>query len=265
MYCKKTFKVRKLTELNDACEIYIDAIFPQVYAEVLELLEKGTKIHVLRSPSLVKKFRDKNGAKKSYDSDAIILAKIPRIHFKELTLKELNLLRFINIYEKCAEWKRIIKQWTNIYSLDPLEKCAKGLRSIHNYYGHRIIEEIMRNENYATMYRMVCEELELKDSVEVAILVARLPLNWKLSRLKGLLGLTPCGNRSYNHKLRRHLANLAVTIYLNNRQHGIGTKLFEDINPIPRDKALYTLQLRILKILKKAWQQQRLCLLAGGQ
>jgi hypothetical protein len=151
------------------------------------------------------------------------------------------------------------------YPLDSFKECIRELRSMHDCYGRKIIEEVMRDEDYAAMYRMVCEELGVRDSVEVAILAARLPLNWKLRRLKGLLGLTPHKNKNYHHKLREHLSSLA-TIYINNGRYGIGARLFEGINRVPRDKALYALQLRIVKILKRAWQQQqKQRMLAGGQ
>ena len=146
----------------------------------------------------------------------------------------------------------------------PLEKYVRELYFIQSKLGRRIIKEVMKNENYAAIYRIVCDELGVRDSVEVAILVARLPLNWKLSRLKGLLGLTPHKNKNYNHRLRGHLSKLATTIYINNRRCGVGARLFEGINRTPRGKALYTLQLRILRILKRAWQQRQ-CMLAGGQ
>jgi hypothetical protein len=135
---------------------------------------------------------------------------------------------------------------------------------MHDCYGRKIIEEVMRDEDYAAIYRMACVELGLKDSVETAILVARLPLNWKLRRLKGLLGLTPHKSKNYHHRLRGHLSKLAATIYINNGRGGVGAKLFEDINRTPQSKALHTLQLRILRILKGAWQQRQR-MLAGGQ
>jgi hypothetical protein len=111
------------------------------------------------------------------------------------------------------------------YPLDSFKECVRELCSAHDRYGRRIIEEIVKDENYAVIYRMVYEELGLKHSVEVAILVARLPLNWKLRRLKGLLGLTPYRSKKYNHKLRKHLSNLAATTYVNNKRCGIGAKL----------------------------------------
>jgi hypothetical protein len=101
---------------------------------------------------------------------------------------------------------------------------------------------------------MARRELGLKNSVEIAILMARLPLNWKLSRLKGLLGLTPCRSKSYNHKLRAHLAKGAASIYLNNKQHNrrIGSKILEDKEGLSLGRTLYILQLKILKTLKKS-------------
>jgi hypothetical protein len=56
----------------------------------------------------------------------------------------------------------------------------------------------MKDENYAMIYRMACEELEIRNSIDVAILVTKLPLNWKLNRLKGLLGLVPHKSRNYH-------------------------------------------------------------------
>ena len=90
----------------------------------------------------------------------------------------------------------------------------------------------------------------------------------KLRRLKGLLGLTLHGNKSYSRKLRALLMARNITFTLNNNSNGrrgVGAKLFEGINRTPQSKALYTLQLRILRILKRTWQQQRQCMLAGGQ
>ena len=232
----------------------------------MELIERNVKIFSLKNLRLLKRLREENGVEKSDEADAKLLSTIPRNHFRPLTLRELRLLQLINMYERYAEWKRIIRQWASAYPDTPLKRYAKELRSIQDHYGRRIIEEVMSNEYYAAIYRMACEELGIRDSVEVAILVARLPLNWKLRRLKGLLGLTPHKSKNYHHRLRRHISNLATTIYINNKRCGIGAKLFEGINRIPQSKILYTLQLRILKILKRAWQQQqKQRMLAGGQ
>jgi hypothetical protein len=260
----RVFRVRRLTELEDAGEVYIDAIFPQTYEELLKLIEKGVKVFLLKNTRMIKRLREENGVEKSDEADARLLSAIPRNHFRQLTLEELRLLQLINMYERYAEWKRIIRQWVAAYPQTPLKKYAKELYSIQSRLGSRIIKEVMKNENYATIYRIACEGLGVRNSVEVAILVVRLPLNWKLRRLKGLLGLTPHGNKNYNHRLRGHLSNLAVAIYINNRRHGTGARLFENMNHTSKNKVFYTLQLRILRILKRAWQQRQR-MLAGGQ
>jgi len=259
----KVFRVRRLTELEDADEVYIDTIFPQIYEELMKLIEGGVRVFLLKNTRMIKKLREENGVEKSDEADARLLSAIPRNYFRQLTIKELRLLQLINMYERYAEWKRIIRQWAAAYPQTPLKKYVGELHSIRNEYGRRIIEEVTKDENYAAIYRMACKGLGVRDSVEIAILVARLPLNWKLRRLKGLLGLTPHKNKNYNHRLREHLSKLATTIYINNKLYGTGAKLFEGINRTPRSKALHTLQLMILRILKRAWQQQRM--LAGGQ
>jgi hypothetical protein len=215
---------------------------------------------------MIKRLREENGVEKSDEVDARLLSAIPRNYFRQLTIRELRLLQLINIYEMYVRWKKIIRQWATTYAQTPFRKYVKELCSIRNHYGRRIIEEITKDENYAAIYRMICEELGVRDSVDVAILVAMLPLNWKLRRLKGLLGLTPHKSENYNHKLREHLSSLAAIIYINNGRCGTSARLFEGINRTPKSKALYMLQLRILKILKRAWQQrQKQHMLAGGQ
>jgi len=89
-------------------------------------------------------------------------------------------------------------------------------------------------------------------------------LNRKLSRLYGLLGLIPCRSKSYNHKLHAHLSRLVTGIYLNSKRCGTGAELLRDLEGLPPKKAIYKLQLKVLRILKKTWQQQKKCLLAGG-
>jgi hypothetical protein len=244
----KAFGVRRLTELEDAGEVYIDAMFPQIYEELMELVEKDVKVFLLRNTRILKRLREENHVKKSDEADARILSIIPRNHFKQLTIRELRLLQLINMYERYSKWKKIIRRWAAAYPRTPLKKYVRELYSIQSKLSRGIIEEVMKNEDYAAIYRIVCDELGVRDSVEVAILVARLPLNWKLRRLKGLLGLTPHKNKNYNHRLRGHLSKLATTIYINNRRHGTGARLFESMNQTSKNKVLYTLQLRILRI-----------------
>jgi len=260
----RVFRVKKLTELKDASEVYIDAIFPQIYEELMELIEKGVKVFLLKNTRMLKRLREENCVEKSDEADAKLLGIIPRSCFKQLTAREIRLLKLIGEYEMHVRWGKIIRQWAQIHPSSFLKESARRLRCIANRYASKIIEEVKSDEGYATMYRLACDMLGVRDSVEVAILVARLPLNWKLRRLKGLLGLTPHRSKSYDHKLRAHLSWLATNIYINNGRRGVGAKLFEGVNRTPQSKALYTLQLRILKILKRAWQQRQR-MLAGGQ
>ena len=37
----RVFRVGRLSELEDASEVFIDALFPEPYEEVLELLRRG--------------------------------------------------------------------------------------------------------------------------------------------------------------------------------------------------------------------------------
>jgi len=261
----RVFRVGRLTELEDAGEVYIDAMFPQIYEELLELIEKGVKVFLLKNTRILKRLREENGVEKSDEADAKLLGIIPRSCFKQLTAREICLLKLIGEYEMYVRWGKIIRQWAQIHPSSFLKESARRLRCIANRYARKIIEEVKSGEGYATTYGLACDMLGVRDSVEVAILVARLPLNWKLSRLYGLLGLTPHKNKNYNHKLRTHLSKLATSVYLNNKRYGIGADLLKDLENLPPKKAIYKLQLRILRILKKAWQQQKQYTLAGGQ
>jgi len=263
----RVFRVKKLTELEDASEIYIDAMFQQIYGELIELIERNVKIFSLKNLRLLKRLREENGVEKSDEVDARLLSIIPKNHFKQLTLKKLSILKLIGEYERYVEWKKTIQQWIQICPLDFFKESVKRLQRLIQQYARKIIREVKNDENYATTYRLACDMLGVRNSVEVAILVARLPLNWKLSRLYGLLGLTPHKNKNYHHKLRAHLSSVATAIYLNSKRYKqckASAELIKDIEGLSPNTAIYMLQLRILKVLKKAWQQSQ-CMLVGGQ
>ena len=86
----------------------IDALVPRVHDVVLELLRKGVKIYLLKDTTTLKKLREKNGFKKSDEINAKLLEIIPISRFKQLTLKEANLLKLIEEYEKYVRWRRIV-------------------------------------------------------------------------------------------------------------------------------------------------------------
>jgi hypothetical protein len=106
----RVFRVRKLTELEDTAEVYIDAIFLQIYEELLELIEKGVKVFLLGNTRIIKRLREENHVRKSDEADARILSIIPRNHFRQLTIREVRLLKLIGEYEMYVRWGRIIRQ-----------------------------------------------------------------------------------------------------------------------------------------------------------
>ena len=168
---ERTFRVRRLTELEDAAEIFIDALFPLIYEEVEELIGKSVKVYLLKNARLVKRLREGNGLRKSDDVDARLLRMIPRNYFKQLTAREVDLLRLIGEYEMYVRWEKTIRQWMRTRPLDLLKECAKRLRCLVNQHARRKIEEVKADANHVTTYRLACGMIGVKDSVEVAILV----------------------------------------------------------------------------------------------
>jgi len=86
----KIIKIRKLTRLRNADEIYVDSLFPENYDEIQELLERGVKVYILKDLRLLKKLRLQNNLRKSDEVDAQLLSMIPRDGFRPLTVEELE-------------------------------------------------------------------------------------------------------------------------------------------------------------------------------
>lgn len=53
----RIFKIGKLTELKNVDEVFMDAIYPSTYAEVLELLKGGVKVYALKDRSILEKYK----------------------------------------------------------------------------------------------------------------------------------------------------------------------------------------------------------------
>jgi len=110
----KVFRVKGLTELEDASEIYIDALFPELYDEILELLRRGVEVYLLKDTTKLKKLRMENNMRKSDESDAMLLARIPREKFRSLTIEEMEfrarMRPLINKYERLVRWKKRLKR-----------------------------------------------------------------------------------------------------------------------------------------------------------
>jgi hypothetical protein len=257
---RKIIKVRRLTKLRNADEIYIDSLFPEIYNEILELLKKSTKVYLLKDTKVLKRLRLQNNLSKSDENDALILSIIPREYFRELTAGEVELKiavrPLVNRYEWIVEKRKILKQWKNRGYDYGFGESIRAMEADRLKISREIIGMINRSI-YRDVYRRVCNELQVKDSVEVAILVLELPLTSGMDKLKSYLGFTPTKNDGrYNHRLRRHLESIASNIYLNSykRKTSIPEEFIENIqNTQSMSRILHKLQLKILKTLRRTW------------
>jgi hypothetical protein len=258
---RKIIKVRRLTKLRNADEIYIDSLFPENYNEILELLKKSTKVYLLKDTKVLKRLRLQNNLRKSDENDALILSIIPREYFRELTAGEVELKiavrPLVNRYEWIVEKRKILKQWKNRGYDYGFGESIRAMEADRLKISREIIGMINRSI-YRDVYRRVCSELQVKDSVEIAILLLELPLTSGMDKLKSYLGFTPTKNDGrYNHRLRRHLESTASNIYITScKRTNIPEELLETIqNARCKGIALQKLQLKILKILRRAWAE----------
>ena len=208
----RVFRVKKLTELEGASEVFLDALFPELYDDVHELLKRGSKVYLLKNPAMLRKLRIENNMKKSDESDAMLLSRISKEAFRLLMIEELEIKMrmrpLIREYEKIVRWEKTLKKLIN-QGFDYSFKEAVRLMDSER-------QKISRSSYLWGVYRKACEILRIKKSVELAILVVELPLHLPTVRLKGPLGLIPSGNKGrYDHELRRHIANFAITLYMN--------------------------------------------------
>jgi hypothetical protein len=256
---EEIIKVRKLTKLRNASEIYIDTLFPEVYDEVLELLKRDVKVYLLKYPSMLKKLRRENNVRKSDENDALMLSKIPREYFKALTIQEMEkkvkVQPLINEYELLSRRIKTLKIWIKYNGYDYRLRDSIRLMEEDKEETAKKIIEILSND---IIYRESCRLLGFDDSIEVAILTIGLPLHLPLNILKKMVGLTPNRNKGrYNHRIRKHLSQLAINIYLNAKRWKdkweVPEEFREVIDSLPLEKAIYRLQSRILKMFRKAY------------
>ena len=256
---EKIFEVNKLTKLKDVDEVFIDTLFPEIYEEVLELLKRGVKVYLLKNVRILKKLRLENNLKKSDENDAVILSKISKDGFRLLTLQEVEkrakLRPLINKYELLSKRIKTLKTWIN---RDGYEYKLKDDVRLMEKDKEEVAKKIIETLSNDVIYKEVCRLLGLRDSVEAAILTIELPLHLPLNTLKKIVGLTPDKNKGrFNHHLRKHLSQLATNIYLNMKRWKdkweVPRELREVVDSLPKEKAIYKLQSRILKALRKAY------------
>jgi hypothetical protein len=252
---ERIFKVSRLTKLKSISEVFIDTLFPEVYNDISRLLKRGVKVYTLKDTRMLKKLRKENNLQKSDETDAQLLSMIPREGFRLLTVGELEfkmkMKPLINKYEKIVRWRATLKKLLSEGFDYGFRESIRLMQNDANHISREIIREVAHNN----IYREACKLLGVRDSVEVAILTVELPLHLHMRRLKGLLGFTPNKNEGrYNHRLRKHVAALAVNLYINAKKNAsISDTVIEIANHLPKERALYKIQLTILKALRMAY------------
>ncbi len=257
---ERIFKVKKLTDLKDAEEIFIDTLFPENYEEALELLKNNVKIYLLRDLSIIKKLRLENNVKKNDENDALMLSKIPKDNYRLLTIDEIELKAqtrpLIARYERFVKWRRVIKQWLGYSDIllvsEIFNQCIKLLDRLKEKTSREIID-VVKNSNsmYSCIYREVANFLDVNDSVILAILILETPLYLDIYKLKALYGYTPNKNNGrYNHRLRTLISSLAANIYITAKRKGIKNEKFKEfIEKMDKRKAIYKIEIEILKTI----------------
>jgi hypothetical protein len=254
---QKIIKIRRLTRLRDASEVFIDSLFPEIYNEVLELLKKGVKVYLLKYPSMLKKLRRENNVRKSDEVDALMLSKIPREYFRALTIQEMErrvkVQPLINEYKLLSRRVKILKQWVKNNRYDWLRDDIRLMEEDKKKIAEKIIE-IFSDD---IIYREACRMLGIGESVDLAILLSGLRLETSSAAIRGYLGLTNNRNGMYNRSMRGNLTQLANMIYVNVKR-GIVEPSCKELTDIiarePKNKSLFKLQTKILRILKNVWK-----------
>jgi hypothetical protein len=121
----------------------------------------------------------------------------------------------------------------------------------------KIAEKIVEIFSDDAIYREACRMLGISGSVDLAILLSGLQLETSSAAIRGYLGLTNNRNGRYNRGMRKHPAQLANVIYVDVKRGVVEPSWKELTNIIvrePKNKALFKLQTKILKILKNVWR-----------
>jgi len=255
---QKIIKIRKLTKLRNADEIYIDSLFPEIYNEILELLKKGIKVYLLKDTKVLKKLRRENNLRKSDEVDALMLSKIPRECFRALTVQEMErrvkVQPLINEYELLSRRIKTLKMWIKRDRYDyGLRDSVRLMEKGKEETAKKIIE-IFSDD---IIYKEACRMLGISGSVDLAILLNGLRLETSSAALRGYLGLTNNRNGKYNRNIRKHLTQLANVVYVDVKR-GVVEPSCKELTDIiarePKNKALFKLQTKILKVLKSIWR-----------
>lgn len=259
---EKIIRVESLKKLIEYgySEIYLDALLTGIGEELSWLLQNNTSVYILNDPQMLELKRNILSLRKSDTNDAVVLSLLPLSEFRELTIDRLSLEMSIAKYRKLTRLIKILKTWvTNRELGNDLAKevnvILSRLKSCKKTVAWEIVKRVESDPLYGKVYRRTLERLGMKNSPVLAILLAKLPLHLSVQKLKVHLGFTPNSKRmrKYDHGLRSFLSSLAESVYRQKRYKREKDPIFNESGS--KRKALYKLQLKILKTLKRIYRE----------
>lgn len=250
---KRTFKVRRLMELEDADEIYVDMLFPENYGEVLKMLGKGIKIFLLTETKLIKKLRVQNNVRKTDENDSKVLSLISKECFRNVSVEEIRrrmeMQPLIAKYEVLTRRIKTLKQWlkdgqTSEEIRKEIVKTSREFEKERSKIGREIISALGEN------YRKILEKIGLRGSVEAAILLTYLDLSRGINKL-----LTYCWR---SRKVNEHLSKLVYSIYRHYLRGDVVPEAYrkfieESRGKLSRRQLLVRLKRMVIKDLRRAY------------
>jgi hypothetical protein len=207
---------------------------------------------------MLKKLRRENNLRKSDEVDALMLSKIPREYFRALTVQEMEkkvkVQPLIDKYELLSRRIKTLKMWIKHDGYDyRLRDSIRLMEEDKEETAKKIIEMFSDD----IIYKEACKMLGISESVDLAILLSGLRLETSSAAIRGYLGLTNNRNGRYNRNMRKHLTQLTNMIYVNIKKSVVEPsckELTDIITMKPKNKALFKLQTKILKVLKNVWR-----------
>lgn len=250
---KMVFKVRRLMELEDADEIYVDMLFPENYSEVLKMLEKDIKIFLLTETKLIKKLRVQNNVRKTDENDSKVLSLISKECFRNVSVEEIRrrmeMQPLIAKYEVLTRRIKTLKQWlkdgqTSEEIRKEIVKTSREFEKERSKIGREIISVLGEN------YRKILEKIGLRGSVEAAILLTYLDLSRGINKL-----LTYCWR---SRKVNEHLSKLVYSIYRHYLRGDAVPEAYrkfieESRGKLSRRQLLVRLKRMVIKDLRRAY------------
>lgn len=242
---EKIIQLKRLTKLTRYDEVFIDAAFPEIYNDLIELLSKGVRVYVLKDTRLLKTARDLLKLQKSDTNDAVALSTIPLEAFKELTLKEVELRKLLVRYEQYSGLRRRVRTWVKQY---PGLRSLKVLENELERECQRLEAEITETARYMLpFYRVVQERLGLR-GVSIVNLLLHIDFSKNMHKIK----IYVLKNRRIKGILSRYIASTYIRV----KGKGRSTNEYEElITKAPSIRKAMKVGMKILKAIRRLWLQ----------